>query len=54
MPSTGPSGFGRNAYYDSHEEYLDAVAEAMREEYLGIVDAGFVLQVDDPFLIDTL
>jgi 5-methyltetrahydropteroyltriglutamate--homocysteine methyltransferase len=54
MPSTGPSGFGRNEYYDSHEEYLHAVAEAMREEYLGIVGAGFVLQVDDPFLIDML
>ena len=54
MPSSGPSGFGRNAFYDSHEEYLGAVAEAMREEYLGIVDAGFLLQVDDPWLIDTL
>jgi 5-methyltetrahydropteroyltriglutamate--homocysteine methyltransferase len=54
MPSTGPSGFGRNEYYGSHEEYLHAVAEAMREEYLGIVDAGFILQVDDPFLIDML
>ena len=54
MPSSGPSGFGKNEYYDSHEEYLDAVAEAMREEYLGIVDAGFILQVDDPWLIDTL
>jgi 5-methyltetrahydropteroyltriglutamate--homocysteine methyltransferase len=54
MPSTGPSGFGRNEYYGTHEEYLAAVAEAMREEYLAIVDAGFVLQVDDPFLIDML
>ena len=54
MPSTGPSGFGRNAFYDSQREYLEAVGEAMRVEYLGIVDAGFVLQVDDPFLIDTL
>jgi 5-methyltetrahydropteroyltriglutamate--homocysteine methyltransferase len=54
MPSTGPSGFGRNEFYDSHEEYLQAVAEAMREEYLGIVDAGFIVQVDDPFLIDLL
>ena len=35
MPSTGPSGFGRNKYYDTDEEYLHAVAEAMREEYLG-------------------
>ena len=54
MPSTGPSGFGRNEYYGTHEEYLAAVAEAMREEYLAIVAAGFVLQVDDPFLIDML
>ncbi len=54
MPSTGPSGFGRNEFYGSHEEYLHEVAEAMREEYLGIVGAGFILQVDDPFLIDML
>ncbi len=54
MPSTGPSGFGRNEYYGSHEEYLHEVAEAMRQEYLAIVAAGFILQVDDPFLIDML
>jgi 5-methyltetrahydropteroyltriglutamate--homocysteine methyltransferase len=54
MPASGPSGFGRNEYYKDHAEYLNAVAEAMREEYLGIVDAGFILQVDDPWLIDTL
>jgi len=54
MPSSGPSGFGRNEYYPSDEEYLGAVAEAMREEYLAIVDAGFVLQVDDPWLIEYL
>jgi 5-methyltetrahydropteroyltriglutamate--homocysteine methyltransferase len=54
MPSTGPSGFGRNEYYGTHEEYLHAVAEAMREEYEAIVAAGFILQVDDPFLIDLL
>jgi 5-methyltetrahydropteroyltriglutamate--homocysteine methyltransferase len=54
MPSTGPSGFGRNEFYATHEEYLNAVAEAMREEYRAIVAAGFILQVDDPFLIDLL
>jgi len=54
MPSTGPSGFGRNEYYATHEEYLLAVAEAMREEYQAIVAAGFILQIDDPFLIDLL
>ena len=30
------------------------MAEALREEYLGIVDAGFLLQVDDPWLIEYL
>jgi 5-methyltetrahydropteroyltriglutamate--homocysteine methyltransferase len=54
MPSSGPSGFGDNRYYATREEYVQAVAEAMREEYLGIVDAGFVLQVDDPWLIGAL
>lgn len=54
MPSTGPSGFGSNDYYTSDEEYLHAVAEAMRQEYLAIVEAGFILQIDDPFLIDML
>ena len=54
MPSNGPSGFGANRYYPTREEYVVAVAEAMREEYLGIVDAGFVLQIDDPWLISAL
>jgi 5-methyltetrahydropteroyltriglutamate--homocysteine methyltransferase len=54
MPSSGPSGFGKNEYYGTHAEYLEAVAEAMREEYLAIVDAGFVLQIDDPWLIEIL
>ena len=40
-----------NRYYQSEEEYLFALAGAMREEYKAIVDAGFVLQVDDPRLI---
>ncbi|HZB43511.1 MAG TPA: cobalamin-independent methionine synthase II family protein [Ilumatobacter sp.] len=54
MPSSGPSGFGRNEYYASNSEYLAAVADAMREEYLAIVDAGFILQIDDPWLIELL
>lgn len=40
-----------NKYYKSEPEYLFALADAMREEYKAIVDAGFVLQVDDPRLI---
>jgi 5-methyltetrahydropteroyltriglutamate--homocysteine methyltransferase len=50
MQAVAPSGVGRNAYYDSDEEYFFAVADALHSEYQAIVDAGFVLQVDDPFL----
>ena len=50
MPAVAPSGVGRNAYYDTDEEYFFALADALREEYQAIIDAGFVLQVDDPFL----
>jgi 5-methyltetrahydropteroyltriglutamate--homocysteine methyltransferase len=42
----------KNEYYPSTEAYLFAIAEAMREEYKAIVDAGFVLQIDDPDLAD--
>jgi 5-methyltetrahydropteroyltriglutamate--homocysteine methyltransferase len=52
IPSTAPSGVGNNEYYKSEEEYFHAVGEAMRSEYLAIVEAGFLLQVDDPFLSD--
>jgi 5-methyltetrahydropteroyltriglutamate--homocysteine methyltransferase len=40
--------FSPNRYYGSQEEYLGAVAEAMRDEYEAIHDAGFVLQLDCP------
>ena len=52
MPSVAPSGVGHNDYYPDYPAYLFAVAEALREEYLAIVDAGFLLQVDEPFLAD--
>ncbi len=41
----------RNTYYPTDEAYLFAIAEAMREEYRAIVDAGFVLQLDDPRVV---
>ncbi len=41
-----------NEHYKSDEEYVFALAEALREEYLAVVKAGFVLQVDDPGLPD--
>ena len=40
----------RNEYYRTNDEYLGALADAMHEEYRAIVDAGFVLQIDDPWL----
>ena len=39
-----------NQYYRSAEEYLAALADAMHVEYRAIVDAGFLLQIDDPRL----
>lgn len=54
IPSTSPRGFGYNAYYPSESDYLEAVAEALREEYLAIVESGFLLQIDDPWLIEIM
>ncbi len=50
MPSVAPSGVGSNEYYRTQEEYFHAVGAALRVEYLEIVKAGFLLQIDDPFL----
>ena len=41
---------GVNEYYKTDEEYVYAIAEALREEYRAIHDAGFILQVDDAVL----
>jgi 5-methyltetrahydropteroyltriglutamate--homocysteine methyltransferase len=53
VPSVSPSscaGLMENRYYNSDEEHVFAVADALREEYRTIVDAGFMLQIDDPRL----
>ena len=52
IPATAASGVGRNEYYKSEEEYFHAVAAALSNEYSAIVAAGFLVQVDDPFLPD--
>jgi 5-methyltetrahydropteroyltriglutamate--homocysteine methyltransferase len=52
VSAVAPSGVGGNEYYPSQEQYLDAVADALHVEYAAIIDAGFTLQVDDPFLTD--
>ena len=54
LPASAPHPFGLNEYYSSEEEYVLAIAEALREEYQAIIDAGLILQVDDPFMIDLL
>ncbi len=45
--------FFLNEYYPTDEEYIFALADAMKHEYKAIVDAGFILQIDDPALPDT-
>jgi 5-methyltetrahydropteroyltriglutamate--homocysteine methyltransferase len=40
-----------NEFYRTPEEYEQALADALREEYRAIVDAGFILQIDDPRLV---
>ena len=54
MTTVAPASFarGEDLYYKSEEEFVVATAEAMREEYRAIVDAGLVLQIDDPSLPD--
>jgi 5-methyltetrahydropteroyltriglutamate--homocysteine methyltransferase len=39
-----------NAYYPSHDAYLDAIAREMRKEYQAVHQAGLVLQIDAPDL----
>ncbi len=50
MPCAAVTGVGFNEHYSSQEEYMYAVADALAVEYNTIIDAGFLLQVDDPFL----
>ena len=42
--------FQPDLYYRSPERYLDALAQAMRDEYRSIIEAGFILQIDCPDL----
>jgi 5-methyltetrahydropteroyltriglutamate--homocysteine methyltransferase len=53
MPAVSPANllnWNRNEHYKNEEEYLYALAEALAHEYRAIIDAGLVLQVDDPLL----
>jgi 5-methyltetrahydropteroyltriglutamate--homocysteine methyltransferase len=54
MSSVAPGSASRigNEHYKSDEELIYACAAAMREEYRAIVDAGFILQLDDPAIAE--
>jgi 5-methyltetrahydropteroyltriglutamate--homocysteine methyltransferase len=55
VPAIAPAmvGRGQNQYYATEEEYVFAIAEALKTEYRAIVDTGFILQIDDPGLGET-
>jgi 5-methyltetrahydropteroyltriglutamate--homocysteine methyltransferase len=50
MCSLGPGSCSRigNTHYATEEEFIWACAEAMREEYLEITNAGIIVQIDEP------
>jgi len=54
MTSIAPGSASRiaNRHYKTDEEFLYACADALREEYKAIVDAGLVLQLDDPSIAE--
>jgi 5-methyltetrahydropteroyltriglutamate--homocysteine methyltransferase len=54
MTSIAPGSASRigNEYYKTEEELIFACADAMREEYKAIVDAGLILQLDDPSIAE--
>ncbi|MHA6804370.1 cobalamin-independent methionine synthase II family protein [Salinifilum ghardaiensis] len=55
MTAIAPGSCARigNEHYATDEEFLHACAEAMREEYQEIIDAGLILQLDDPGLAES-
>lgn len=54
MTAIGPGTVSRvgNLHYKTDDEFLFACADAMREEYQAIVDAGLILQIDDPAIAE--
>ena len=53
LTSTAPASlevYRSNEYYPREEDFLYALADALREEYKAIVEAGILLQVDDAWL----
>jgi 5-methyltetrahydropteroyltriglutamate--homocysteine methyltransferase len=54
MTSVAPGSLSRlaNDFYKTSDEFLFACADAMREEYKAIVNAGLILQLDDPAIAE--
>jgi 5-methyltetrahydropteroyltriglutamate--homocysteine methyltransferase len=54
MTSIGPASCARigNEHYKSDDEFVFACADAMREEYKAIIEAGLILQIDDPAIAE--
>jgi 5-methyltetrahydropteroyltriglutamate--homocysteine methyltransferase len=54
MTSIAPGSACRvgNEHYASEDEFMMACADAMREEYQAIIDAGLILQLDDPSIAE--
>ena len=50
--SPGSASRITNEHYATEEEYIWAWADALREEYKVIIDAGLVLQIDDPSIAE--
>jgi 5-methyltetrahydropteroyltriglutamate--homocysteine methyltransferase len=51
VAALGPLSLGagvHNLHYANEEEYMRAVADACREEYKAVTDAGLIVQVDEP------
>jgi 5-methyltetrahydropteroyltriglutamate--homocysteine methyltransferase len=50
MSAAMPTGLAeqRNEYYSSRDDFLAALADAVHEEYRTIIEAGFIIQLDDP------
>jgi 5-methyltetrahydropteroyltriglutamate--homocysteine methyltransferase len=56
FPVLGPGWldhFVFNDYYKTDEEYIYALAKVAKGDFKAVADAGFILQIDDPGLVDT-
>ncbi len=56
FPVLGPGWtdhFVFNDFYKTEEEYIYALAELAKHDFKAVTDAGFILQIDDPGLVDT-